>query len=215
MNTKEKIVAAAIEIFSRKGKHGARMEEIAEQAKINKAMLYYYYSTKENLYKEVLSFVVKELFAHIEESFQGIKAGIIDHVKIVRTFTEAHFEAFTKNDTFTRIFLEAVTSEQDELKLAMCGPMGSVEHRKCIHSIIKDGSDKGVFRKVDPKQVVMSIIGMNMVYLATKPIANSMMGIDAKDEAKFLKERKNSIIDMVLNGITTTHYNPHPLKVKK
>ena len=52
-NTEEQIFDAALTIFSRKGKDGARMQEIAEEAGMNKALLHYYFRSKDRLYEAV------------------------------------------------------------------------------------------------------------------------------------------------------------------
>ncbi len=74
METKAKIISAAIEVFAVKGKHGARMEEIAEKANVNKALLYYYYTSKDLLFKEVLKNIIhtisKSLVTHMEKTFE-------------------------------------------------------------------------------------------------------------------------------------------------
>ena len=51
-NTEQKILDAAKEVFQKKGMTGARMQEIADKAGINKALLHYYYRTKEKLFEK-------------------------------------------------------------------------------------------------------------------------------------------------------------------
>ena len=61
LSAREKILNAALDIFVAKGKEGARMQEIADHASVNKAMLFYYFTNKELLYKEVLRRNIIEL----------------------------------------------------------------------------------------------------------------------------------------------------------
>jgi TetR/AcrR family transcriptional regulator len=63
--TKQKILNAALKEFATLGYAGARMEKIARRAEINKAMLFYYFSSKDNLYQEVLKHVLKKIFPGI------------------------------------------------------------------------------------------------------------------------------------------------------
>jgi AcrR family transcriptional regulator len=58
--TKAKIIKSAMEIFSEKGFDGSRVDEIATRAKVNKAMLYYYFESKEKLLEEIVENYVKE-----------------------------------------------------------------------------------------------------------------------------------------------------------
>ena len=63
--TKERILLAAQKEFAARGYSGARMEAIAHGAVINKAMLFYYFSSKDNLYRTVLFGVFSEIFGEI------------------------------------------------------------------------------------------------------------------------------------------------------
>ena len=65
IKTEEKIIEAATKIFLEKGKDGARMQEIADRAGINKALLHYYFRSKEKLYQEVFSNELKHFFTSI------------------------------------------------------------------------------------------------------------------------------------------------------
>jgi hypothetical protein len=60
---------------------------------------------------------------------------------------------------------------------------------------------KKVFRVIDTRQVFISIMGMNLIYYMARPIAQMVLGLDVKDEQKFLQDRQASIVDVLLNGI--------------
>jgi len=64
-HTKEKIFMAASEIFEEKGYSGARMQEIADRAGINKALLHYYFRSKDQLFKAVFIVLLKKMFEKI------------------------------------------------------------------------------------------------------------------------------------------------------
>src|ERR1700740_3542522 len=61
LTTARRIVATAEEIFAEQGLAGARMDEIARAAKVNKALLYYYFRSKEELYRFVLETLLSQL----------------------------------------------------------------------------------------------------------------------------------------------------------
>ncbi|MDP4143372.1 MAG: TetR/AcrR family transcriptional regulator [Bacillota bacterium] len=70
--TQAKILEAATEVFSEKGFDGARVDEIAARAKVNKAMLYYYFDNKEKLLEELVKRYIKEVNAIKDEAMKGI-----------------------------------------------------------------------------------------------------------------------------------------------
>src|SRR5271169_1800691 len=65
LTTARRIVATAEEIFSEQGLAGARMDEIARAAKVNKALLYYYFRSKEELYRFVLDTLLSQLSSRV------------------------------------------------------------------------------------------------------------------------------------------------------
>jgi AcrR family transcriptional regulator len=64
-SSEEKILSTAIEIFLEKGYDGARMQEIADKAEINKALLHYYYRNKENLFIKSFEKILNQFFSQL------------------------------------------------------------------------------------------------------------------------------------------------------
>jgi AcrR family transcriptional regulator len=206
MDTKEKIISAAIEVFAEKGKHGARMEQIAVKAKVNKAMLYYYYSSKDNLFHEVLKTITQKIFHHVFSIVSLAIAYDESPIDKVKRIVSAHFEAFSQNSNFSKIALQALANEPHELQSAirtLKGNLGGTGRApiEIFLSIFEEGVSRKELRDIDPKQVLISIIGMNLVYFIAKPVAEALLNLNVEDDQAFLRERKESIIDLVLHGI--------------
>jgi TetR/AcrR family transcriptional regulator len=206
MDTKEKIISAAIEVFAEKGKHGARMEQIAAKAKVNKAMLYYYYSSKDNLFREMLKTITQKIFRHVFSIVSPAIAYDESPIDKVKRIVSAHFEAFSQNSNFAKIAVQALANEPHELRSAiksLKGNMGGTNRApiEFFLSIFKEGVSRKELRDVDPKQVLISIVGMNLVYFTAKPVAEALLNLNVEDDQAFLRERKESIIDLVLHGI--------------
>ena len=208
MNTKEKIISAAIEVFAEKGKHGATMDEIAKKAKVNKAMLYYFFSTRENIYLESVSFILNNILIHMAEQLRNKLKKINDPAQMIRLFVKNHLRAFSENMNYTKILIEALIHNPEELKKAAeflktahFKPLKESGESDPLLKIFEAGIGKGTFRKIDPVQTLISIMGMILIYFISKPISQAMLDIDVKNEKLFLKNREKSIIDLVLNGI--------------
>jgi AcrR family transcriptional regulator len=206
MYTKEKIISAAIEVFAEKGKHGARMEEIAAKANVNKAMLYYYFSSKDNLFYEVLKSIILNISHHMYSTFHLSMAYDRSPIDRVKRIVSAHFEAFSQNSNFAKITLQALANEPHAVRSMIKNikdNAGSTDTTPAenFRSIFEEGISKKELRDIDPKQVLISIIGMNLIYLMGKSVAEALLDIDLEDEQAFLRERKESIIDLVLHGI--------------
>jgi AcrR family transcriptional regulator len=206
MDTKEKIVSAAIEVFAEKGKHGARMEQIAAKANVNKAMLYYYYSSKDNLFHEVLKTITQKIFQHVFSIVSLTIANDESPMDKVKHIVSAHFDAFSQDINFTKILLHTLANEPHELQAAIRALKGNVGGTgrapiEIFVSIFEEGVLKKELRDIDPKQVLISMVGMNLVYFIGKPVAEALLDLRVEDDQTFLRKRKESIIDLVLHGI--------------
>ena len=115
LDSREKILKAAITVFAEKGKYGARMEEIAAKADVNKAMLYYYYSTKENLHQQTLGYVISKNLSQLFGRVDELLLRNTDPVVTLKQIIAAYFEVFSSEKTFVKLMLEALASKPQEL----------------------------------------------------------------------------------------------------
>lgn len=200
-DTKSKIISAAIKVFAEKGKHGARMEEIAGRAAVNKAMLYYYYTSKEILYKEVLKTLLGRITEKIIAGIQLVIEKTNDPVKIVEGFIQTHNKAFAQNVVVTKVLLNAIVNTPEEFSEIMELLQRDLEFPQKLMEIFEQGISQNNFRDVDPMQVFINIIGTNLIYFIAKPIAEIIFKLDVQDEQSFLKKREDSVVDLLLYGL--------------
>ncbi len=204
MDSRDKIISAAIEVFAEKGKYGTHMEEIAAKAEINKAMLYYYYTSKDNLFQEVLQRILRTTTEQILHNLNQGSSTNKNAVEKISQFVTTHFEVLAQNPNFAKIVLDALAGDSKDIQLAMEAIKKDTEllFPKLL-GLIEEAISEKAFRKIDPLQVFISIIGMNLIYFIGKPIAQTMLDFRVEDEQKFLGDRKDSIIDLLLYGISS------------
>ena len=101
VKTEEKIIEAATKIFLEKGKDGARMQEIADRAGINKALLHYYFRSKEKLYAEVFSNELRKFFRSILGTIKESE----DFKDFIQTFINLYIDTISKNPKLFRFIL--------------------------------------------------------------------------------------------------------------
>ena len=203
MNNKEKTISAAIEIFAQKGKHGARMEEIAKKAGVNKSVVYYYYTSKENLYREVLKKIHYENFSYVFSEIRKAQDEKDDSVKRIEIIIRAFSKVFSENPFYTKIIKNALTNEPEDLQyvIRLLKAEHDIIHPEIILDFLEEGISKKAYRNIDAKQTMISIIGVTMIYFIGKPIMEIMLGLNLEDEDVFLKERQESVVDLILYGI--------------
>lgn len=203
MTTRERILDAAIPVFARKGRYGARMEDIAALAHINKAMIYYIFHSKDELYLEVLKFVLSKASSLISEITDEAIKSRNDYISVLSDFISAQIKFYSENRYYTKILLDALSSNAEEIPVA-------VEHYKNNHGdkspdvklrkIIEKGKADRFFRDVNTDQLIISMIGMVIIHFFSQSVTE-VLNIEVRDEKKFLEERRDSIIDLVLSSI--------------
>ena len=129
-DTEQAIFDAALRVFAEKGRDGARMQEIADQAGINKAMLHYYYRTKDRLYEAVLKHTFERYLAAMKASVaddQPLKETVRLFVSRYIAFLRAEpsvvrlfiLENLSGAETLGRLFQAAEASEEQFLPLTL------------------------------------------------------------------------------------------------
>lgn len=205
-DSREKIIWAAIRIFAEKGKQGTRMEEIAAEAKVNKAMVYYYHSTRDSLFRAVLTTVLRRVYSRIFEILDVKGDRDADAFEKVALLTDAHLTAFSEDVRFAKILLHALSNEPQDLKTAVRyirnqEEMSDVRLPDAFLSDLEEGIRKRELREADANRILISIIGMSLISFIDKPIAETLLDRKVGSDEAFLKEGGKSTIELLLHGV--------------
>ncbi len=202
MKTRERIIEAAIPVFASKGRHGAHMEEIANKGKINKAMIYYIFHSKDELYFEVLKHVLTEAWHSFNPETYCTLNSRQDLIDDLSRYISAEMAFFVNHRDYARIMVDAMTNGAEEIPLAVSQikRSGGDVPLRFIKSILQKGKESGYIRNVDTDQFMLSMTGAVIVYFLTHSLSE-ILDIEIIDESAFLEKRKDSIIDLLLNGL--------------
>ena len=139
--TREKILKVATKLFARKGFDGARVDEIAKKAGVNKALIYYYFKSKEEILEEIMK-------VFLEESLRRKKKMMERHVQIdkkelIRLSIERIFDLYKGNEDVLRIIItEELKSEKKQWPLFQVLDMGLAEGLKMAQDLDISIEDK-------------------------------------------------------------------------
>ena len=189
-----KILLAASVEFSENGLAGARVDKIADKAGLNKAMIYYHYGSKENLYRQVLGHHLSGLKDLLRRDISPDE----DPEIIFAGFTKAYISMFDQIRDFVPLLLREVSSGGPQLKQVLAN-LGENSPALILKRAIEKGQASGQFRNVDWRQTAVSFIGMNLFYLMFSPITNFLL--DLENEELFREKRAEAITDLFLNGL--------------
>lgn len=193
--SKTRILLAAADIFSRKGLDGARVDEIAAAAQINKRMIYHYYGSKENLYVEVLRYNYNKIYVLSKGAFVPGD----DPRENVRRALRRYFYFLAQDEEFVRLV------SWEALNRGRYGSMVLPQLLDLTQSdlgeILQDGINRGIFRPdLDIRQVLLSIHALCLVYFTRREMIQPMWPQDLMSE-DMLESRLQHILDFVFNGI--------------
>ena len=197
-DTEKRILEAATHVFLQKGKDGARMQEIAERARINKALLHYYFRSKDRLYEEVFRRVFTRVLGGLFESIpettdirqflQFFVSGYIDRLaENPDMVTFAYWEIRQGGETFAKVFKEAVDRYGGG--------------RNPLLDVIERAIRNGSMRSVDPVHFVISMVAVCVYSFLARPILKNIMPEVQVNSPEFLSRRKREIVDLLWRGV--------------
>ena len=185
---------AAVREFAREGIAGARTDAIARAARVNKALLYYYFKDKETLYGAVLDQVFGGLTASIEEA---LSSDLPPREKLL-AYAGAHFDYIASHPLYPRIV-------QGEMMRAARGGAPHLERivkqyfRPLfgkISELLKAGQVTGEFRHVDPLQFIPTMIAVIVFYFTNAPVMRVMTGTDPLAPER-VAQRRAAVLDFI------------------
>ena len=192
------ILQAAITEFSREGVAGARTDAIARAAKVNKALLYYYFEDKEALYAAVLDEVFGGLIASVMQVLnQDLSPG-----KKILAYVAAHFDYIASHPKYPRL-VQAEMMRTGREQSPQLERMARQYFRPLfgkLAEVIHEGIVRGEFRPVDPMQFVPSMIAVVVFYFTAVPVIRAVAGIDPL-APQHLAARKAAVLDFVSTAL--------------
>lgn len=195
MTTEEKIFNAARIIFQKKGFSGARMQEIADEAGINKAMLHYCFKNKELLFQAVFMNAFSQLAPQINEIFNSEDTVF----EKIRKFTHSYISFVMLNPYLPQFVIQEMNNNP-EFVMTFLKNESRPNPTLMIAQIEKEIAD-GIIKPTNPKQLLMNIISMAVFPFAAQMMIKGMLQISDAEFNQMMEERKTSIAEQIINSI--------------
>ncbi len=199
--TEERIVEAAKEVFIEKGMSGARMQEIADKAGINKSLLHYYFRTKEKLF----GFIFSQMIGRIGGMLGNIMDESVSIEQKITIFTDTYIDILIKNPFLPNFILNEMTRNPDVIvsffKMANINPE---EFFVPLRNLLKkEGYD------IEPHDLMINLLSMVIFPIAARPMIERMLfkGDNAAYKA-YIKSRKVSVVKFVMSGLEAYKIKP-------
>lgn len=195
MTTEEKIFNAARIIFQKKGFAGARMQEIADEAGINKAMLHYCFKNKQQLFEAVFMNAFSQLAPQINEIFNS-KETVFDKI---RKFTHSYI-SFVIHNPFLPQFLIQEMNNNPEFVMTFLNHDNKPNPSVLIAQIEKE-IEAGIIKPIPPKQLLLDVFSLTVFPFAAQMMIKGILQITEPEFNQMMEERKTSIAEQIINSI--------------
>ena len=195
LNTEQKILLAAKKVFIEKGLEGSRMQEIANEAGINKALLHYYFRSKDKMFEGVF----QEAFSRLIPSLMTLLKQDIPLFEKIRLFTSQYIELFKENKYLPGFVLHELNRNPERI-VEFISNVGI--EPEIFMKQIQEEVDKGAINPIYPYDLFINMLAMCIFPFVAAPILNNI--IFQKDDeafARFIEERKKTVPEFIINSI--------------
>jgi TetR/AcrR family transcriptional regulator len=189
--TRARILEAAVREFSENGLAGARTEQIAEIAGVNKALLYYYFKSKEALYQAALELVVQRA---IDNSMAAITTDRSAGEKVVR-FALNHFDRIHSQREFQGLMQQEMVRARQGEKNALNSIIEKIFRPMMflLRDLLTEGQATGELVPADEWQIMYSALGANIFYFLSAPVIGVMLNANPLTREAMDLRRKAAI----------------------
>lgn len=201
LSTQQRILDAARAVFLRRGTAGARMQEIAEEAGVNQALLHYYFRSKDRLaaavFREVAGRVVPSVTLLLTSS------GTLEEK--IEQFVHLYID-MVRDSPFLPGYIVAELHHHPERVTAIMSDAAGARVEHVVHQFVarlgrelEERAAQGTLRRIAPEQLVVSLMGLVAMPFLGRPILNVLLDEGSFD--RFLDERRAELPGFILNAL--------------
>lgn len=200
LNTEEKILAAAKKVFHRKGFEGARMQEIADEAGINKSLLHYYFRNKDKLFQAVFDAAFSSLMTNTRKIFlsdsplsEKISAFLVDYISTI-----------SENSYIPWFILNGIHEKPEQFQAIFeknnVNPSMILEH-------LKEQIGDEYNADIQPLHIWLNILSMCIFPVVAKPLIMKIFTMSEEAYRLLLEERKTVVPYFVISALKAYEKN--------
>ncbi|MCB0769035.1 MAG: TetR/AcrR family transcriptional regulator [Flavobacteriales bacterium] len=192
--TEERILAAARNVFTQKGMAGARMQEVADEAGINKALLHYYFRSKQQLFEGVFKGSAERqlgcVWKVLEEAtdlFSGIEGFVATYLE--RMLEEPLLPQF--------IIAELNRDPKNLLDFIDRGKVGRAHYLK----LFEEARAAGMIIDIDPRELLVNIMALCAHPFVARPMLTHIHGMNDDAFRRMIHKRRKSVPEFIIRSI--------------
>lgn len=193
--TESAILDAAKGIFERKGMAAARMQEIADEAGINKSMLHYYYRSKQLLFEAVF----KSAFSMLAPQLNEIINADTSIFEKIRNFSSNYISFVLKHPYLPNFIIQELNRNPDFVKKIIAGK--NFPNISKFKQQVNEKVEEGIIRPIKAEQLFINIISLNIFPFIGAPLLKGFINVNDVTYQQLMEDRKTEIADFIINSI--------------
>lgn len=198
----QNILAAALEVFGERGREGAKIQEVADRAGVNKALVHYYFRSKDRLYDLVIDSAISNYFEKIGRVME--EADTFE--QLLKSTIDTYLDIFTQQPHIRKLFFGEMLRDEESFKAKL---RQSVERapREVVPTFIKkmkQAQAAGEVRDLDPLQTFVSMIGCCIIIFIAFPMLSANIPEVANQRDALIAARREHIFELLYNGLRNT-----------
>ncbi len=201
LDTQTRILDAAHRVFVRRGMDGARTQEIADEAGVNKALLHYYFRTKERLAEAVFERAAGQLFPALAGALAA-DAPIETRVRRVVEFEMRFLEA---NPFLPGYILAEMRAHPERMKAALgrALPVDTLRQHTLdgLQAALDAEAAAGTIRPIGARDFIANLVSLIVFPFAARPMLEFVLGFEPGDFEAFVERRRERLADFFLHAL--------------
>lgn len=194
-STEQKILDAAKKVFITKGMAGARMQDIADEAGINKALLHYYFRNKEKLFQVIFKKTTERFIPRVNE----IMSSDMSMYEKIETFCREYIEKVIENPFLPLFIMNEMHKQPEEFLKDMWG--GQKPKIEKFLKQIQEAIERKEIRPIHPAQLLMNMMSLCVFPFIGKPMLQMVAGVDDEQFIELMHERKTLVPQFIIQSI--------------
>lgn len=202
-DTEQRILDAAHAVFVKRGTAGARMQEVADAAGVNKALLHYYFRSKERLAQAVFRRVLQTLLPTVFEVLRSDET-LEEKVRRVVVF---ELDTLSENPFLPGYVLGELTHQPDRIHQLFESVMGTRleqmgrEVLAALERQLEAEAARGSIRRIPAEELVVNLFSLMIFPFAARPLIGPMLGMGEEAFEAMIERRKASLPEFILNAL--------------
>lgn len=196
ISSEQKILEAAKNVFIEKGFDGARMQDIANEAQINKALVHYYYRSKEDLFTKIFDDIASQFLPNIENAISS-EASVLEKLEKV---IHSYIDFVAQNPRIPIFILSEVNKNPEKVTSMLKGTENFPKIQQFVFQLMVE-MQVGKLKPMNPLHLMLNILSLCIFPFMARPMVQNILNIKPEEFDIILQQRKQEVTQFVFNAL--------------